>query len=69
MVQGVVAVGLSCAAVERVRRNLLSNKEGLGGLRAALSKASASAEGSLAKVERLKWRGFDMPWLQLGRWK
>ena len=48
------SAGLSCAAVDRVRRNLLSGKGGVGGLRAALSKASVSAEGSLTKVESSK---------------
>lgn len=52
------SASLSCAAVERVRRNLLSGKRGLRGLRGALFKAGASVEGSLTKVGRaLKCRG------------
>lgn len=43
----------SCAAVERVRRKLLTNKRGIGALRVALNSVSGSGggeAGSLTKV-------------------
>ena len=52
------STSLSCAAVERVRRNLLSGEGGLRGLKGALFKPGASMEGSLTKVGRaLKCHG------------